>query len=635
VIAAIGESGEGKSAFLNLVLNSPGERKKFLEESELPELCTTQPRVHEGLWRGDPYRPVTVVDTPGLGGEDGREDDEVMLEVSRLLEQAGGVHALVVVIRAGQSRFLGQHQQMFKLFEKVFGEEFWANCIIDVSHSCDVRNKRNFDSWMERLATRFPKAHEENTPKVFINTEEMENDTLEEIYGLCRGKLRLHQGPPKVVIHSSNEDISLSIADEMPSRQDDVPQYSSRPSSSLGLHSTTPRSRSPASRRPHSTLPPNVPEYSLPPRSPGMLLDMPPLPSARSPLPSRRRTLPSYASAASPSSSAFSFSSTPRTPRLSRTHYSSTEDFSYSASSTPRLTRSSYSRRSYSREPSPSSYSRHGSRETSPSPPSSSSTFTTIGLPTYLRTCTMYGKPFTKAMRAGRLLTKHAEDGEVERMETAGEVACLPSAQQCTLLHSDLTIHLIRLACQATLACPAQPLLPDLPLPSSTNLQTAEPSQEPHSLLHLAAALTRVLEANLLDHLPDFEAPTQEIAKRKSQQSELELMCPEQLVLKNAFNLVKKALLPKIKYHWDQGFKQGANGWEKCPVIKLKIKYGEEDQDLLPPALSVEGGAQCETKQVKLDSGKAKCKLRAAENKPVRKENTSQSHPTPSDSDAA
>ena len=134
VIAAIGESGEGKSAFLNLVffimisiiflmimiivfifitirrqntcrqvLNSPGERKKILEESELPELCTTQPRVHEvlddymlitdkrnmhrhltfeymncqGLWRGDPCRPVTVVDTPGLGGEDGRDDDEV------------------------------------------------------------------------------------------------------------------------------------------------------------------------------------------------------------------------------------------------------------------------------------------------------------------------------------------------------------------------------------------------------------------------------------------------------------------------------------------------------------------------------------------------------------------------------
>ena len=182
------------------------------------------------------------------------------------------------------------------------------------------------------------------------------------------------------------------------------------------------------------------------------------------------------------------------------------------------------------------------------------------------------------------MFSPKSQDGEVERMETAGEVACLPPAQQCTLLHSELTIHLVRLACQATIACRAQPLLPELSL-STTNLQTAEPSQEPHSLLHLAPTLTRVLQADLLDQLPDFEAPTQEIARRRSQQSELELMCPEQLVLKNAFNLVKKALLPKIKYHWDQGFKQGANGWEKCPVIKLKIKYGEEDQDLLPPAL--------------------------------------------------
>ena len=36
---------------------------------------------------------------------------------------------------------------------------------------------------------------------------------------------------------------------------------------------------------------------------------------------------------------------------------------------------------------------------------------------------------------------------------------------------------------------------------------------------------------------------------------------------------------------------------------------------------SVEGGAECETKQVKLDAGKAKCKLRATENKPVSLEN--------------
>ena len=29
----------------------------------------------QGFWRGDPCRPVTVVDTPGLGGEDGKDDE--------------------------------------------------------------------------------------------------------------------------------------------------------------------------------------------------------------------------------------------------------------------------------------------------------------------------------------------------------------------------------------------------------------------------------------------------------------------------------------------------------------------------------------------------------------------------------
>ena len=41
---------------------------------------------------------------------------------------------------------------------------------------------------------------------------------------------------------------------------------------------------------------------------------------------------------------------------------------------------------------------------------------------------------------------------------------------------------------------------------------------------------------------------------------------------------------------------------------------------------SVEGGAECESKQVKLDAGKAKCKLRATENKPVSNQNIRNPH---------
>ena len=103
-------------------------------------------------------------------------------------------------------------------------------------------------------------------------------------------------------------------------------------------------------------------------------------------------------------------------------------------------------------------------------------------------------------------------------------------------------------------------------------------------------------------------------ARRTSEpKTELELFKPESMVAKNPYTFVRKALLPKIKYHWDQGFAQGKNGWQKCPIVKLKIKYNEEDQDLLPPSVSVEGGRHVESRRVKLDGGRAKLKLKTAE----------------------
>ena len=51
----------------------------------------------------------------------------------------------------------------------------------------------------------------------------------------------------------------------------------------------------------------------------------------------------------------------------------------------------------------------------------------------------------------------------------------------------------------------------------------------------------------------------------------------------------------------------------QVPVVKLKIKYGEDEQELLPPSLRVEGGRYCEARTAKLDSGRAKLKLRSSE----------------------
>jgi hypothetical protein len=73
-----------------------------------------------------------------------------------------------------------------------------------------------------------------------------------------------------------------------------------------------------------------------------------------------------------------------------------------------------------------------------------------------------------------------------------------------------------------------------------------------------------VLEAELLEELPCQPSPPAEVARRSSTLGpELELLRPEALDMRSAYNLVRKALLPKVKYHWDQGFKQ-----VKCYFLK-------------------------------------------------------------------
>ena len=44
------------------------------------------------------------------------------------------------------------------------------------------------EAWLEKLAHKFPAAADVLDSKVFVDAPEMENDTLEELYRLCKSK---------------------------------------------------------------------------------------------------------------------------------------------------------------------------------------------------------------------------------------------------------------------------------------------------------------------------------------------------------------------------------------------------------------------------------------------------------------
>ena len=504
---------------------------------------------------------------------------------------------------------------MFQTFQDVFGSKFWANSIIDVSHSCDVRNRKKLEAWLQKLAHKFPAAADVLDSKVFVDAPEMENDTLEELYRLCRSKREFSC----LEKHSSLEDLSVSLSLSQTSDcstedrlrlPDCLDSDHSRPLSRVEspVESRTSFNNSydsselrPGSRS--SSLFLSVPsrvsrsELSLP-------LALPPLPPRSPNVSSRRRTLPSPAS----SSSCRSLTSTPRLSRAALPSFSPAEEFSLS----PHLSRlSPLTTRRYSRESSPLSFSCRNSRDSSPSPPSRPPAYPTIGLPTYLRTSTAHKFPFTKAMRSGRLLTKMAVEEELELDFCSLSLPALPAHQQARESRVRREQELLLLPAQViTTETPGltHQLTVSRPTSVLAGRSVEEPCQE-----WAASQEVNILQHEVITHFTPSTVQTVKARRTSEPKTELELFKPESLLARNPFTLIKKALLPRIKYHWDQGFSQGPNGWQKVPIVKLKVKYNEEDQELLPPSISVEGGRYCENKRVKLEGGRAKLKLKTAQ----------------------
>ena len=76
-------------------------------------------------------RPFTMIDTPGFGIKDLRQEiDQVDDLVDLLKDQIKFVHVFLIAFSGRKPRFNAEITTMIEMFEKMFGEQFWRNAMI-------------------------------------------------------------------------------------------------------------------------------------------------------------------------------------------------------------------------------------------------------------------------------------------------------------------------------------------------------------------------------------------------------------------------------------------------------------------------------------------------------------------------
>merc|ERR1711962_1834724 len=151
-VVIMGQTGVGKSTLANVLLGeSPDCKNCTFPVCDDHNSCTKETSYGTGPWKGSGV-VFTVVDTPGFGDSDNEDTeliDEMMGALHTTIKEANGI---MLLLNGEEERFDASLQQMMREMQALFGEAFWLNTVIGVSHwAYDAQNiaKRNFTNKTE------------------------------------------------------------------------------------------------------------------------------------------------------------------------------------------------------------------------------------------------------------------------------------------------------------------------------------------------------------------------------------------------------------------------------------------------------------------------------------------------------
>jgi len=141
-IVILGATGVGKSSLANVLLgrdkNYDGrgyDHGCFKVESGLDSI-TKATCAETGYWMGNTRDGArfTIIDTPGFGDKLLEEEKTIDGLVKTLRDEIKHIHVFVIAFKQTDNRMTNALRSMISLFEKMFGDGFWDNAILEATH---------------------------------------------------------------------------------------------------------------------------------------------------------------------------------------------------------------------------------------------------------------------------------------------------------------------------------------------------------------------------------------------------------------------------------------------------------------------------------------------------------------------
>ncbi|XP_040563480.1 uncharacterized protein [Lepeophtheirus salmonis] len=142
-IVVLGATGVGKSSLANVILG----RNNTYDGSGHMFGCfqvlglngggsvTKKTCPDKGHFMGDLKNPkFTIIDTPGFGNNLIEEEKTIESLVNVLKDEIKFIHAFVICFKQQDNRMTASLRSMLSLLQKMFGDHFWDNAILEATH---------------------------------------------------------------------------------------------------------------------------------------------------------------------------------------------------------------------------------------------------------------------------------------------------------------------------------------------------------------------------------------------------------------------------------------------------------------------------------------------------------------------